>query len=51
MLITRLLGVLLVAVTTGLLAAPAATAEPPFRLADQVTDNANVLTAPQRAEV
>ena len=43
-----LLAAILVAAT---LFAPAATAEPPFRLPDQVTDNSGVLNDRQRAEV
>ncbi|MGI9162319.1 MAG: TPM domain-containing protein [Mycobacterium sp.] len=43
-----LLAAILVAFT---LLAPSATAEPPFRLPDQVTDNSGVLNDRQRAEV
>ena len=43
-----LLAAILVAFT---LVAPSATAEPPFRLPDQVTDNAGVLDDRQRADV
>lgn len=50
----RLLGAILVilaALGAGLLLAPPAGAQPPFRLPDQVTDNANVLSASARAAV
>lgn len=52
--VARLLSMLLavtVAVVTGLLAAPSATAEPPFRVPDYVTDNAGVLSQGQRIQV
>ena len=42
---------LLAVVTTGLLVAPAAVAEPPFRVPDYVTDNAGVLSTGQRVQV
>src|ERR1700759_730955 len=50
----RLLGALLVILTGlggGLLLASPAGAQPPFRLPDQVTDNANVLSPSARAAV
>ena len=49
--IARLLGLLLAILTAGLLVAPAAAAEPPFRLPDYVTDNADVLSQGQRIQV
>jgi len=49
--IARLLSMLLAILITGLLFAPAAAAEPPFRLADYVTDSAGVLDGAERAEV
>ena len=49
--IARLLCILLAVVTTGLLVAPAAVAEPPFRVPDYVTDNAGVLSTGQRVQV
>lgn len=39
------------AMVAALLASPAAGAEPPFRLQDQVTDRAGVLSAPQKSKV
>lgn len=42
---------LLAVVATGLLVAPAAVAEPPFRVPDYVTDNAGVLSTGQRVQV
>ena len=47
----RLLPMLLAILMAALLVAPGATAEPPLRLATQLTDNAGVLSAPQRANV
>ncbi|OBI91647.1 TPM domain-containing protein [Mycobacterium sp. 1245805.9] len=50
----RLLGVILTILTglgAGLLLAPTAAAQPPFRLPDQVTDNANALPDSARAAV
>src|ERR1700739_1619494 len=47
----RLLGVILAVLTTGLLLAPSAAAQPPFRLPGQVTDNAGVLSDSGRAAV
>ncbi|BBY25582.1 TPM domain-containing protein [Mycobacterium stomatepiae] len=47
----RLLGVILTMLITGLLAAPAAGAEPPFRLPGYVTDNAGALSPSGRADV
>lgn len=49
--IPRLLSLLLVAVTAGVLGAPAAAAEPPFRVPTQVTDNAGALSGSERDEV
>ncbi|OFB36172.1 hypothetical protein BA059_26045 [Mycolicibacterium sp. (ex Dasyatis americana)] len=49
--IARLLSMLLAILMTGLVVAPAATAEPPLRLATQLTDNAGVLSAAQRGNV
>ncbi|MCV7202300.1 hypothetical protein B7435_08840 [Mycolicibacterium peregrinum] len=49
--IARLLSMLLAIMMTGLLVAPGATAEPPLRLATQLTDNAGVLSPTQRASV
>jgi uncharacterized membrane protein YgcG len=47
----RLLGVVLAILTTGLLVAPPAAAQPPFRLPGYVTDNAGVLSDSGRAAV
>ncbi len=47
----RQLPVLVVALFVALLSAPIATAEPPFRLQDQVTDRAGVLSGSQEAQV
>src|SRR5947209_2270031 len=50
----RLLGVILTILTglgAGLLLAPRAGAQPPFRLPDQITDNANALSDSGRAAV
>jgi len=49
--IARLFGLLAVVLTAGFLVAPAATAQPPFRLPGQVTDQAGALSASQRGEV
>ncbi|WP_454790905.1 TPM domain-containing protein [Mycolicibacterium lutetiense] len=49
--IARLLSMLLAILMTGLLVAPSAAAEPPLRLATQLTDNAGALSAAQRASV
>lgn len=48
--IPRLLGVILMIFTTGLLLAPPSGAQPPFRLASYVTDNADALTSSGRAK-
>ncbi|ORW20009.1 TPM domain-containing protein [Mycobacterium palustre] len=47
----RLTGVLLTVVIAALLLAPAAAAQPPLRLSDQVTDNANALSGSGRSAV
>ena len=49
--IARLLPMLLAILIAGLLAAPGAAAEPPMRLATQLTDNAGVLSNSQQANV
>ncbi|MHC9293798.1 TPM domain-containing protein [Mycobacterium sp. LTG2003] len=49
--IARLLSMLLAILITALLAAPGAAAEPPLRLATQLTDNAGALSSSQRAGV
>jgi uncharacterized membrane protein YgcG len=49
--IARLLGVILAILTTGLLLAPPAGAQPPFRLPGYVTDNVGVLSDSGRATV
>jgi hypothetical protein len=49
--IARSLSLVLAILATGLLIAPAAIAEPPFRLETQVTDNAGVLSASGRNDV
>ncbi|MGB3485595.1 MAG: TPM domain-containing protein, partial [Mycobacterium sp.] len=49
--ITRLLGLLTVVFTLGLLSAHTATAEPPFRVPTQVTDNAGALSGSEAADV
>ncbi len=49
--ISRLVGLTLAILTAGLLLAPTATAQPPFRLPGYVTDNAGALTGPNRAAV
>ncbi|MCZ8378497.1 TPM domain-containing protein [Mycobacterium sp. CPCC 205372] len=47
----RLLSVVCAVLTVGVLIAPNAAAEPPFRVPDYVTDNAGALDRTQRAEV
>jgi uncharacterized membrane protein YgcG/BMFP domain-containing protein YqiC len=49
--ITRLLSLVIAVLTAGVLLAPVAAADPPFRLSDYVTDNAGALSSGQRAEV
>ncbi|OMB99900.1 hypothetical protein A5733_05150 [Mycobacterium sp. NS-7484] len=49
--IARVLSMLLAILMTGLLVAPAAAAEPPLRLATQLTDDARVLSAAQTGNV
>ena len=52
--VARLLSLVLAVLTAGLVlvpTAPTAWADPPFRLADYVTDDANALSGGQRAEV
>lgn len=49
--LVRLLTLVLAMMTAGALLAPAASAEPPFRLPGYVTDNAGVLNGASRAEV
>jgi hypothetical protein len=49
--LARLLSLLVAILAAALLVAPSALAEPPFRLPDQVTDNAGVLNPRQRADV
>ena len=49
--IARVLSMLLAILIAGLLVAPGAAAEPPLRLATQLTDNAGVLSPSERAEV
>jgi uncharacterized membrane protein YgcG len=49
--IARLLSLLLAVLTVGVLLAPTAAGQPPFRLPDYVTDNANVLSQGQRVQV
>jgi len=49
--IARLFGVFLTVITTGLLLAPPAGAQPPFRLPGYVTDNAGLLSDSGRATV
>ena len=46
-----MLGSLLAALTVGVLLAPSAAADPPLRVPDYVTDNANVLSQGQRVQV
>ena len=47
----RLLSLILAVLTTGLMLAPTAGSEPPLRLQERVTDNANVLNASGLAQV
>jgi TPM domain len=47
----RLLHLLLAVLTAGVLLAPSASAEPPFRVSDYVTDRAGVLSTEQVSEV
>ncbi|MFV8163604.1 TPM domain-containing protein [Mycobacterium sp. 134] len=49
--IARVLSMLLAILIAGLLVAPGATAEPPLRLATQLTDNSGALSAAQRGNV
>lgn len=49
--IPRVLGVILAVLASALLLAPVATAQPPFRLADYVTDDAGALTGSGRGGV
>lgn len=49
--IARLLGVILTILATGLLLAPPAGAQPPFRLSGYITDNAGVLNDSGRAAI
>ena len=49
--IARLLSLVLAVLTVGLLVAPAASSEPPFRVPDYVTDKAGVLSQGQRVQV
>lgn len=49
--LARLLNLVLALLTAGLLLAPVAAAEPPFRVPDYVTDRAGVLSEGQRAQV
>jgi uncharacterized membrane protein YgcG len=49
--IARLLGLVLAVMAAGLLITPSAAADPPFRVPDYVTDNANVLSQGQRVQV
>lgn len=49
--LARLLSLLVFVLTAFTLLAPSAVAEPPFRLPDQVTDNAGALSARQLADV
>jgi TPM domain len=49
--IARFLSLVLAVLTAGLVLAPNATADPPFRLSDYVTDNANALSAGGLTEV
>lgn len=48
---SRLLGLVLAILAAALLVAPAAAAEPPFRLADYVTDKTGALSADERDQV
>lgn len=49
--IARLLGLVLAVLTVGVLLAPSATAQPPFRLPSYVNDGANALTGSQFSDV
>jgi uncharacterized membrane protein YgcG len=49
--IARLLGLVLAVLTAGVLLAPSAAADSPFRLRDYVTDNAGVLSQGQQIQV
>jgi uncharacterized membrane protein YgcG len=49
--IARLLGLVLAIMAPGLLITPSAAADPPLRVPDYVTDNANVLSQGQRVQV
>ena len=49
--IARLLGLLLAVLTIGVLLAPTAAGQPPFRLPNYVNDGANALSGPQFSEV
>lgn len=49
--VVRLLAVLLATLTTGVLLAPSAAADPPFRLSDYVTDKAGALSGSGRGAV
>jgi uncharacterized membrane protein YgcG len=49
--IARLLGLVLAIMAAGLLITPSAAADPPLRVPDYVTDNANVLSQGQRVQV
>ncbi|MGB1225910.1 MAG: TPM domain-containing protein, partial [Mycobacterium sp.] len=49
--VPRLLSMLLAVLISGFLCAPVATAEPPFRIPDYVTDDSGALSPVQRAQV
>ncbi len=49
--IARVLGTVIVVLLAGLLVAPSASSEPPFRLPTQVTDQAGALSSSERDEV
>nr|MCH9701327.1 TPM domain-containing protein [Actinomycetes bacterium] len=49
--VPRLLSLLLAVLTAGLLCAPSAVADPPFRIPDYVTDQADALTPTERVDV
>ena len=49
--VARVLSMLLAVLTTALVCAPGAVAEPPFRIPDYVTDDAGALSPGQRADV
>jgi uncharacterized membrane protein YgcG len=49
--IVRLLGLVLAVIAAGLLITPGAAADPPLRVPDYVTDNANALSQDQRVQV